>query len=558
MGVSKRKEAIKAKLKSGGGRKTKVGDAGKGISKSSEATNGLPKRQKLKGENFYVDKHKLARRKLLKSGRATRNAAGEIIKEAELAKRKPDAPVVRIEPNRKWFGNTRALSHEHLERFRNELQSVQSNPYQVLLKQSKLPMSLLRDDTSASASTGTSQGEAMRGVQLLTVEPFDATFGRQARRTRPKLAVDSLQALCDNAQRLQASYDVAQATMRDDPNATSSSSHLTTTSSNGSSIDSNDNTSTGLLPSEMIFKKGQSKRIWNELYKVIDSSDVLIHVLDARNPEGTLCRRVETFLAKEAPHKHVIYVLNKADLVPASVAEAWVRRLAQRRPTLAFHASLQHPWGKAALLGLLRQFANLHPERKQIAVGMVGYPNIGKSSIINALRRKKVCSVAPVPGETKVWQYVTLMKRIYLIDCPGIVPVDHEDCQTELVLKGAIRIENIASPEDHVSAILERVKPLHLCKAYGLPFTDLFIDSQTAEPLPFAQDQDDALPSAEHHPSTPAVPDATHFLTLLAKKSGKLLKGGEPDTQTVAKMVLNDWLRGELPYYTPVPSEDSI
>ena len=50
---------------------------------------------------------------------------------------------------------------------------------------------------------------------------------------------------------------------------------------------------------------------------------------------------------------------------------------------------------------------------------MIGYPNVGKSSVINALRSKKVCNVAPIAGETKVWQYITLMKKIYLIDCPG-------------------------------------------------------------------------------------------------------------------------------------------
>ena len=46
---------------------------------------------------------------------------------------------------------------------------------------------------------------------------------------------------------------------------------------------------------------------------------------------------------------------------------------------------------------------------------------MGKSSIINTLKKKKVCKVAPIPGETKVWQYITLMKSIYLIDCPGTV-----------------------------------------------------------------------------------------------------------------------------------------
>ena len=55
----------------------------------------------------------------------------------------------------------------------------------------------------------------------------------------------------------------------------------------------------------------------------------------------------------------------------------------------------------------------------------------------------QVCKVAPVPGETKVWQYITLMKRIFLIDCPGIVYNKNDDDQTDIVLKGVVRVENL-------------------------------------------------------------------------------------------------------------------
>jgi hypothetical protein len=57
--------------------------------------------------------------------------------------------------------------------------------------------------------------------------------------------------------------------------------------------------------------------------------------------------------------------------------------------------------------------------------------------------RAQVCKVAPVPGETKVWQYITLMKRIFLIDCPGVVYNKTEDSQTDIVLKGVVRVENL-------------------------------------------------------------------------------------------------------------------
>ncbi|KAJ3018974.1 UNVERIFIED_CONTAM: GTPase required for pre-60S ribosomal subunit nuclear export and maturation, partial [Siphonaria sp. JEL0065] len=201
----------------------------------------------------------------------------------------------------------------------------------------------------------------------------------------------------------------------------------------------------------------------------------------------------------------------------------WVKILSKEYPTLAFHASITNSFGKGSLIQLLRQFTNLHSDKKQISVGFIGYPNTGKSSIINTLRNKKVCNVAPIPGETKIWQYITLMKRIYLIDCPGIVYPDPTDTETDIILKGVVRIENIQQPEDHIAAVLSRVRTDYIQRTYE-------VDSWT---------------------------DSIDFLTQIAKKSGRLLKMGEPDVGTVAKMILNDWLRGKIPYYTMPPEHES-
>jgi ribosome biogenesis GTPase A len=65
-----------------------------------------------------------------------------------------------------------------------------------------------------------------------------------------------------------------------------------------------------------ISDRGKSKRLWGELYKVIDSSDVIIQVLDARDPLGTRSKHLENFMKKEKKHKHLILLLNKCDLVP--------------------------------------------------------------------------------------------------------------------------------------------------------------------------------------------------------------------------------------------------
>ena len=117
------------------------------------------------------------------------------------------------------------------------------------------------------------------------------------------------------------------------------------------------------------------------------------------------------------------------------------------------------------------------------------------------------------------------MKRIYLIDCPGVVYGNANDSETDIILKGVVRIENIAGTEEYIPAVLERVRKEYLARTYNL-------ESWT---------------------------DHMDFLSQIAYKSGKLLKGGEPDVNTISKMVLNDWVRGKLPFYTmPPQTEDSL
>lgn len=89
----------------------------------------------------------------------------------------------------------------------------------------------------------------------------------------------------------------------------------------------------------------------------------------------------------------------QCDLVPSWVSKAWLHRLSQEFPTLAFHASVTNSFGKGALLSLLRQLARLKADKQAISVGFVGYPNVGKSSVINTLRTKKVRGRGvPLPG----------------------------------------------------------------------------------------------------------------------------------------------------------------
>ncbi|KAM1862397.1 hypothetical protein ACFX14_002871 [Malus domestica] len=271
-----------------------------------------------------------------------------------------------------------------------------------------------------------------------------------------------------------------------------------------------------------MFEKGQSKRIWSELYKVIDSSDVVVQVLDARDPQGTRCHHLEKYLKEHCMHKHLILLLNKCDLIPSWVLRRWLNVLKAEFPTIAFHASINKSFGKGTLLSVLRQFARLKSDKQAISVGFVGYPNVGKSSVINTLRTKNVCKVAPIPGETKVWQYITLTKRIFLIDCPGVV-YQSGDSETDIVLKGVVRVTNLQDATEHIGEVLKRVQNIHLKRAYKIEKWE----------------------------------DDNDFLCQLCKLSGKLLKGGEPDLMTAAKMVLHDWQRGKIPFFVPPPKSES-
>ncbi|PQE32618.1 nucleolar gtp-binding 2 protein [Rutstroemia sp. NJR-2017a WRK4] len=458
---------------------------------------------KVKGENFYRSAKKVKTLNMYKDGKAQHNAAGKVTKAASFQSR--EKPVARIEPNRKWFTNSRVIGQDALNSFREAMAERANDPYSVLLKTNKLPMSLIRD---GQGKNGLKEHQAKMTVEAA---PFSDVFGPKAQRKRVKLGVGSLEDLAEDSVKSHDTYldRLEQAKL------------LSGTSGDAETVGEAAAPDDGQITSarEAIFSKGQSKRIWNELYKVIDSSDVVIHVLDARDPLGTRCRSVEKYIKDEAPHKHLIFVLNKCDLVPTGVAASWVRALSKDYPTLAFHASITNSFGKGSLIQLLRQFSSLHADRKQISVGFIGYPNTGKSSIINTLRKKKVCTVAPIPGETKVWQYITLMKRIYLIDCPGVVPPSTTDTPQDILLRGVVRVENVEHPEQYIPAVLTKTKPQHIERTYSLKGYKNHIE----------------------------------FLELLARKAGRLLHGGEPDVDGVAKMVLNDFLRGKIPWFTPPP-----
>lgn len=402
-------------------------------------------------ENFY-NKKNLKYLKMIRGTKPVRNSRAEIIKPAEFQNTK--CKMGRIHPDRKWFRASKTVSQIDLEKFR-ETSKIET-PYNVLLRTGSVPYSLLTENSKKKS-----------------IIDFDSVFGKNAIRKKPKLYFNNLSELKNIKEEIKEKIEIK-----------------------------NDSV------------KGQSSRIWKELYKVLDSSDVIIHVLDARDPLGTLCEKISTYIKEEAPHKHLIYILNKVDLVPTGVTAKWLKYFSKKNTTLAYHSqSLEKNFGKNNLVNILRQLDNLY-KKKHISVGFVGYPNSGKSSIINTLRNKNVCNVAPVPGETKVWQYITLTRSIYLIDCPGVVPISDFD---QAVFKGAIRVENLENPEFYVEKLINKYKT-EISNLYKIEFTNV---------------QD--------------------FYEKFASRYGKITKGNKPYIDLICKTILHDWNRGKIPYFNLPP-----
>jgi len=279
------------------------------------------------------------------------------------------------------------------------------------------------------------------------------------------------------------------------------------------------------------------KTFYREFSKVVECADVVLEVLDARDPAGSRCAQMEAAIRASAGAKKLILVLNKIDLVPKANVEAWLKHLRLELPTVAFKASTQeqrdnlsqarmdHQRAGSAALGadvLMKLLRNYCRETSMsINVGVVGFPNTGKSSLINSLKRSRVCDVGAVPGITKAMQTVQLDKHVRLVDSPGVV-LAADTTDVAAVLRNVVKLEAVADPTPCVEAILARCQKAQMMLHYNIPDY-----SDTAE-----------------------------FLVLLARRFGKLKRGGVADVARAARTLLQDWNSGKITYYTAPPEKE--
>jgi nuclear GTP-binding protein len=298
------------------------------------------------------------------------------------------------------------------------------------------------------------------------------------------------------------------------------------------------------LGKDTVLGKNSRRAYLKELRKTVEGADVILQVLDARDPMGTMSTAVQEMVVSKG-NKKLVYILNKSDLVPRDVLAGWLAYLRRSHPTVPFKSNTQtgqaknlgrgkgniaknedsslktnRAVGTEELIGLLKNYSRVGDTKSQIVVGIVGFPNVGKSSLINSLMRSRAVGVSSMPGFTKVAQEVVLDKNIRLMDSPGIVFADGDTAAT--ALRNCVNVEEMEDVMTPLQAIMDRCPQGYLMQLYNI--------------------------------STFKKGDATSFLALVARASGKLKKGGTPNIDQAARVVLHDWNNGKIKYYCKAPS----
>eukprot|EP00069_Balaena_mysticetus_P018569 bmy_11568T0 len=282
--------------------------------------------------------------------------------------------------------------------------------------------------------------------------------------------------------------------------------------------------------------KQNPKRLYcQELKKVIEASDVVLEVLDARDPLGCRCPQVEEAIVKGG-QKKLVLVLNKSDLVPKENLENWLSYLTKELPTVVFKASTNlkdkgkrikvkkkaAPFksevcvGKEGLWKLLGGFQETYG--KAIHIGVIGFPNVGKSSIINSLKQERICNVGVSMGLTRYMQVVPLDKQITIIDSPSFI-VSPLNSAIALALRSPASIE-VVKPMEAASAILSHADARQVVLKYTVP----------------------------------DFKNSLEFFTSFAQRRGLHQKGGSPNVEGAAKLLWSEWTGASLSYFCHPPT----
>ncbi|POS79621.1 hypothetical protein DHEL01_v201985 [Diaporthe helianthi] len=341
--------------------------------------------------------------------------------------------------------------------------------------------------------------------------------------------------------------------------------------------------------------------VWRQLWRVIERSDLVVQIVDARNPLMFRSEDLDRYVKEVDRRKENLLLINKADMMTYKQRKAWANYLKgakiayrffsaqlakeyneaqeeqdsdeesdeETQPSsskVADEVSQQNEGeeeGKAAgdnpnlpltedaivpeqddedtriltvdeLEGIFLQHAPTNPERTQkLTIGLVGYPNVGKSSTINALIGAKKVSVSATPGKTKHFQTIHLSENVVLCDCPGLVFANFASTKAELVCNGVLPIDQLREYTGPVALVAKRIPKSFLEALYGI----------TINMRPLEEGGTGTVTASE-------------LLRAYARARGFATTGqGNPDESRAARYILKDYVNGKLLYVEPPPEE---
>lgn len=301
--------------------------------------------------------------------------------------------------------------------------------------------------------------------------------------------------------------------------------------------------------------------VWRQLWLTIEKSQVLVQIVDARNPLFFRSEDLEGYIKNIDINKEYILLVNKADLLSEEIRISWADYFKSNGINFIFFSALWEDDNLADEDGNLKPVIEKKVESKEITkllelypkieqkdykiynrdelidlikklsdgkkknhnaksymIGFIGYPNVGKSSIINVLMKKKKVGVAMMPGKTKHYQTLFLPNEpeICLMDCPGLVFPTFTHSKADLVVNGITPIDKIVDYLLPIQLVIYNVPRWNLEAYYKIKLPDLY--------------------------------SSTQFLQVIALKYGYLTGRSIPNEAMASRIILKDYVSGHLLY----------